>query len=476
MDIKINPPRRNSRTGETTLSLYTCIRVLPTLLVSLLLANSLGCSLHEPPRLVPVVNPPVFRPTRPEQVKTLEEAMAAIMTICTQDLGFPPVEPFYLHVYNDANAYSYYTDGLPRLRGEKIRLTLAAPHENHLHVNPEGARGQTWGMLLRLLAHEYGHNLEFILTGGAKPTGHWMREGFADWIAAKVMDTLGWETYASSLSRTERELARYGPYLPRLAELDRTGHWLWLLDRPKSRVGTHDLSFFAVHRLVEKRGAAKMIDFFRSKNFSQSFGLTPSDFERELEEAVNALATAHRPRGNGRQARPPEWKAGYRWQYLFTAPGVKGTIVSLVAREEVFEKSPSYVLVIGKNEYPHAKSTLGVLATLSGGKTLSKNDPPSQSLAWPLETGKQWRNYYVAEDAERKRTQRIDTEMVVAALEEVRVPAGIFAAFRVETYDTQTGELISEQWYAPRARWFVKTRIYRDEGPLVRELISFKLD
>jgi len=66
--------------------------------------------------------------------------------------------------------------------------------------------------------------------------------------------------------------------------------------------------------------------------------------------------------------------------------------------------------------------------------------------------------------------------VVVAALEEVRVPAGNFAAFRVETYDTQTGELISEQWYAPRARWFVKIRIYRDEGPLVQELISFKLD
>ena len=408
-------------------------------------------------------------------MNTLEEAMAAIVTVCTQDLGFPPVEPFYLHVYNDANAYSYYTDGLPRLRADKIRLTLAAPHENRLHVNVEAARGKSWGMLLRLLAHEYGHNLEFIL-GDGKTTGHWMREGFADWIAARVMDALGWESYASTVSRAERELARYGPYLPRFAELDRTGHWLWVLERPKGRVGTHDLSFFAVHKLVEKRGAAKMMDYFRSKNFLQSFGLTLEDFEREFEQSVGALAAAHRPRGDSRRARTPEWKAGYRWQYLFTAPGVKGTIVNQVAREEVFEQSPSYVLAIGKNEYPHAKINLGVLATVSGGKTINKNDPPSLPLAWPLETGKKWRNSYMSVDAERKRAQRIDTEVVVAALEEVRVPAGIFEAFRVETYDTQTGELISEQWYAPRARWFVKTKIYRDEGPLDQELISFKLD
>jgi hypothetical protein len=446
------------------------------LLVSLLFATAYGCSLHDPPRLLPVVNPPVFRPASPEQITTLEEAIAAIMTVCTQDLGFPPVEPLHLHVYDGANAYSYYTDGVPRLRADKIRQTLAVPHENRLHVNMEAAGGRPWGMLVRHLAHEYGHNLEFVLMGGAKPTGHWMREGFADWIAAKVMDALGWESYASSLSRAERELARYGPYLPRLEELDRTGHWLWVLERPKGRAGTHDLSFLAVHSLIEKGGAAKMMDYFQSKNFLRSFGLTPQDFQRELERSVNALAAAHRPRGDGRQARPPEWKAGYRWQYLFAAPGVKGTVSNLVAREEVFEKSPSYVLAIGKNEYPHAKGTLAVLATLSDGKTIGRNDPPSQPLAWPLGTGKQWRNSYVAEETERRRTQRIDTEVLVAALEEVRVPAGIFEAFRVETYDSQTGELILEQWYAPRARWFVKSRIYRDEGPLEQELIGFKLD
>ena len=60
--------------------------------------------------------------------------------------------------------------------------------------------------------------------------------------------------------------------------------------------------------------------------------------------------------------------------------------------------------------------------------------------------------------------------------EEIRVPAGTFEAFRVETYETQSGELISEQWYAPEVRWFVKSKIYREEGVVEQELMSFKLD
>ena len=409
-------------------------------------------------------------------MKTIEEAIAAIMTVCAEDLGFPPIEPFRLYLYKDPDAYSFYTDGFPRMREDNIRLTLAAPHENTLHINFAISKGQPWGMLLRLLAHDYGHNLEFSLIGGAQPRSQWLREGFADWIAAKVMDALGWESYASSISRAERELARYGPTLPLLSQLETTADWLRVLDRPKGRVGTYDVAFLAVNKLVEKRGAAGIMDYFQSENFPDSFGLTRGEFDRELQQTVNELIAANRPPRDSLQAPAPEWKAGYQWQYLFTAAGIKGIVLNRVTREEMFEKTPSYVLAIGRNEYPHTKDNLSVLATVSGGKTLSKNDPPDTPLAWPLEAGKQWQNKFVAENPEQRRSQRIDTEAVVAAVEDIRVPAGKFAAFKIETYETQSGELISEQWYAPEVRWFVKSKIYREEGPVEQELISFKLD
>jgi hypothetical protein len=467
--------RKNSR-ARKRLKTNSCRRRWISRLLVGLVAVAAGCSLPQRPLPVQVVDPPRLRPAGPKEVNGVEQALAAIMTVCAEDLGFPRVDPLILHLYDNADAYSYHTDGLPRLRGDKIRLSLAAPHENSLHINLQAVGGRSWGDLLRLLAHEYGHNLEHTLTGRAQAPGRWIREGFADWIAAKVMDALGWESYSSSISRAEREMAHSAPLLRRPSELERTGEWLWALDRPKGRAVTHALTLIAVDRLVKKRGAAGMMDYFQSGNFSKSFGLAREDFERELDETAARLAAAHRPRRDVRQARNPQWKTGYRWQYLFTAAGIKGTVINQVTREETFEQSPSYVLTIGKNEYPHAKNSLRVLATLSGGKVTSKNVPPSQPLAWPLEVGKQWRNDYVAEEPEQRRAERIDTEVVVAAIEEIRVPAGTFEAFRVETYDAQTGELILEQWYAPRARWFVKSKIYREEGPLVQELVAYKLD
>ncbi|HEY2989462.1 MAG TPA: hypothetical protein VGL11_17150 [Candidatus Binatia bacterium] len=448
-------------------------RGLLFLLLPLALA---ACSLPERPLLVPVSNPPALRPTSPQQVKGLEQAIAAIMTVCAEDLGLPRVEPFYLQLYKDPNAYSYYTDDFARIREDNIRLTLAVAHENELHVNMESARGQSWGMLLRLLAHDYGHNLEYVLIGGKQPRSLWLKEGFADWVAAKVMDALGWESYESSLSRAERELSRYETSPPRLSDLESVVGWLRVLDRPKGRAATYNLAFLAVHKLIAKKGAAGIMDYFQSDNFPQSFGLTKNSFEREMQQAFTQWVATHRPQRDRLQARSPEWKAGYQWQYLFSAAGVKGIVLNEVAREELFEKIPAYVLAIGRNEYPHAKGTLGVLATLSGGKTVIKNDPPSLPLTWPLEAGKQWRNSYAVESPEQKRVQNIDTEVVVAAVEEITVPAGKFAAFRIETYAAQTGELISEQWYAPEVRWFAKTKIYREEGPIEQDLLRFKLD
>ena len=248
---------------------------------------ALGCSIPEAPFVVPVSDAPASRPKGPQEVKTIEEAIAAIMTVCAEDLGFPPIEPFRLYLYKDPDAYSFYTDGFPRMREDNIRLTLAAPHENTLHINFAISKGQPWGMLLRLLAHDYGHNLEFSLIGGTQPRSQWLREGFADWIAAKVMDSLGWESYASSISRAERELARYGPTLPLLSQLETIADWLRVLDRPKGRVGTYDVAFLAVNKLVEKRGAAGIMDYFQSENFPDSFGLTRGEFDRELQQTVN---------------------------------------------------------------------------------------------------------------------------------------------------------------------------------------------
>ena len=435
-----------------------------------------GCSLHEPPRVVPISAPPAFRPPGPQQVKTLPEALAAIMTVCTTDLDLPPVEPLSIHLYNDTSSYSFYTGQLSRIQEDKPRLTLALPHENQLHINLESVRGQPWGALLRILAHEYGHNIEFVLTaGGSIP--RWISEGFAEWVAARVIDGLGWETYSSSLGRAERELSRSENPPPRLSELEDTAAWTKISSQPRGRVATYDFAFIAVHKLIENRGPSALMDYFTSRDFVTSFGTSPQAFERAMESEFDEIRRAAAVASSSLQAQKPQWKTGYQWRYALHAPGFKPAIVANdVVREDIFEGTPVFVLSAGKSEYPHDKDTLSVLATLSSGQTVSKNDPPSLPLDWPLKVGIQWENDYVVQELEHKQSEQIETEVVVAALEMVRVPAGTFPAFRIETYALPGGELISDQWYAPAVKWFVKSKFYREDGVIEQDLVSFKTD
>jgi hypothetical protein len=439
-----------------------------------------GCS-AQPPRVISISNPSPFRPRSPLQVKTLEEALAAIVTVCTTDLELPPVQPLRVQLYSDPESFAEATEHLTAGRADapehKGAFSLALPYENGLHVNMASIRGQPRGPLLRLLAHEYGHNIEYVVAA-SRTAPRWVSEGFAEWVAAKVMDALGWESYSSSLGRAERELTRYEFDPPALSHLETAADWNRTSQLPKGRVVTYDLAFFAVDKLIEKKGSGAMMDFFADKDFQAAFGVSPDDFQRtvtaDLETAYNATAVV----GKRFQAQKPEWKVGYQWRYALQAPGLKGAalVPNEVVREEIFEGVPAYVLSAGNNEYPHEKATLAVLATLSNGKVVIKNTPPSLTLAWPLEVGKRWKNQYTIQDVEQKQSAKIDTEVLVGDFEIVRVPAGSFPAFRIETYTSPGGELISDQWYAPAVKWFVKSKFYREDGVVDQSLAAFKLD
>lgn len=443
----------------------------------LLALQILGCSIAEPPRLLSISSPAAFRPKTPQQVKNLEDAMAAIVTVCSQDLGLPVVHPLYIHLYKDANAYAAYTFGFARMPEAFVRLTLAVPQQNRLHINTERTKGHTWGGLLRLLAHEYSHIVEYAIVGSATPWSQWQREGFAEWISAKVLDSLGWESYASSLARAERALARYGASAPRLSQLEQTPQWVSAIDQPKGKVRAYGLAFLAVHRLIEKRGLPVFIRYFREENFQGNFGLSWGEFEAEMRATVNKLVQEGSAKKSPlRDEGTPELKAGFRWQYLLKGPGVRAPVTGEVVREDTFDGVPAYLLKFGNNEYLYTKDRLAHLATLSGGKALVKNRPPFGLLSGPLEAGKTWKHEGVTENVLLNSSRKIETEAFITAVETVKVPAGAFEAFRIETYAYRTGELISEQWYAPQVKWFAKTKAYRDDGVIEQELTGYKVD
>jgi hypothetical protein len=66
--------------------------------------------------------------------------------------------------------------------------------------------------------------------------------------------------------------------------------------------------------------------------------------------------------------------------------------------------------------------------------------------------------------------------MVIVKIEEIKVPAGTFETFKIEAYDSYGGNLTSEYWYSPKAKWFVRFKRYLREGVREEELISLKVD
>ena len=130
----------------------------------------------------------------------------------------------------------------------------------------------------------------------------------------------------------------------------------------------------------------------------------------------------------------------------------------------------------GKNEKLFDKTRLGLLAIRLGEKWVSKRSAPFQLLLWPLEVGKEWKIDHVLEQVQEKSSRSIDARIVVANVEEIKVPAGTFESYRIKVYDNYTGRLSSEHWYSPMVKSIVKNKTYLASGVREEELLSFKSD
>lgn len=175
------------------------------------------------------------------------------------------------------------------------------------------------------------------------------------------------------------------------------------------------------------------------------------------------------------KAEKPQWKPGYEWKYQWKSPGSDGILTREVLREEVLGGVSTYVVRVGKNENFYAKDVLGLLATTSGGRMIVNRDTPYQPFSWPLEIGKEWRNSFTLERPGQKSSQKYDNRVVVSGIETVQVPAGSFETYKIEVYGAVSGKLLTEYWYSPQVKWFVRSRAYEQNGVRQEELITYKI-
>lgn len=398
--------------------------------------------------------------------------MATIITVCRDDLGLPAVDPLYVLLYKNTASFAFYGFGWNTLAFDVAHL-LASANENKMHINLEKTGEASWGEMVALLSHEYGHNIDHKVSGNKIRHARWFAEGFGEWVAARVIDALGWQSYDLTLHRAKRELARHRDLLPGLSSLLYDRDWNSFLQKPKGYVRTYSLAFAAVDRLIAKKGLASAMDYIKSGDFEGSFGESQVAYKAELGSSVFKQQKA-----NNFAISKPEWKVKFYWIYQETVPGVQRTLHKEIIKEDSILNTPVFVVGVDNEEEFYTKNSLGIIATSKNGKLTSQRDKPNEFFAWPLELAKEWRNTYTVKNLETKEGGVIDRLMLVVGIEDVRVPAGTFKAAKIEAYDNESGRLEAEYWYSPKANWYVKAINYGVEDGFVRlqQLVSFNVD
>jgi hypothetical protein len=340
----------------------------------------------------------------------------------------------------------------------------ATADKNKIHINLDKTPHLPWGRAIHVLAHEYGHSVENDLTS-LRVHGQWFIEGFAEWVAAKVVDALGWQAYELSLRRIKLELARQREFIPSLYELSGNREWQSFIRKPKDGVMAYNLAAAAVDRLVRIKGIANAVQYIRSGDFDAAFGEPEAGFKIDIKNRV-----LDSPRQKPREflMRKPDWQIGYRWIYEETVGGKKTALLAQIAKENTVRGRQVFVVKVGDGEELYDKNTLGLIATMKNKQLATYRDQPNRMFEWPLQVAKEWNNNYKLRDVDLKKTDVISRAMVATTLEEITVPAGRFTSAKIEAYNNESGHLVAEYWYAPAAKWFVKTINYGAENGFAR--------
>lgn len=234
---------------------------------------------------------------RGERIRNWPQAVSAVAAAMEGPLGLPPLE-FRVSFYPTRGALEKglveegYSEDFAR-RAASTLDGVGIPRRVLMH---EGALARaTWADRAAMLAHELTHVLQYHLAAGRRSTSEqWIREGFAEWVAARVLESLHLSRPGTRRSRALQAVSLAGPgRLPPLSELSTWHQWV---DLRAARPGlpVYPYSYLAVDLLVERHGVEAVLDYFRRfavsddapRVFAWAFGETREGLEAELSARV----------------------------------------------------------------------------------------------------------------------------------------------------------------------------------------------
>jgi hypothetical protein len=230
-------------------------------------------------------------------ITTYQDAVDTIVSVMAQDLKIPiPNTSFTLYFYSYREAYAqgltekFDTD--PVVAREIAKSSLGRIRQTHegkqLLVNEEILEQLQWPDRINVLAHELTHIVQYELAGGRLAGDLWLIEGFADWVASRVLEALGLDTFSRRKNQKIAQVRReHTP--PPLAQMATVQDWDALSAR-HGGASAYGQAFLATDLLIQQHSLASIIEYFRRVNrassrlqhFQAIFGEGLSVFERDF--------------------------------------------------------------------------------------------------------------------------------------------------------------------------------------------------
>lgn len=268
-------------------------------LVLFLLA--IGCGCATTPREPWVVSTDELkeRPTRHlDWIGSYGVAAATALDIMQKELGLPPLQARLVFLPDDAAFEAMLLQigyPAPLARDTSEVMTAIGGHRAVL-INQRRMERDGWPRRVSLLAHELGHVLQYELGGGQRGTSaQWLREGFAEWVALRVMEVLERTTLTDVRRYAIVRVRSHGPFdrMPPLADLSSFRDWVGHSRGPAGDV-LYDFALLAAIAAIERHGLEHVLRYFAlfagrqepAANFMAAFGESEAQFERHVRQAV----------------------------------------------------------------------------------------------------------------------------------------------------------------------------------------------
>jgi hypothetical protein len=270
-------------------------RAAVALLCALLAAACATAPSPREPRIIlfPGAGP---EPARTQRIASYTQAAAAIAAVFERDLRFKTF-PARLQLWSDRGGFETalvkagYEASFAR---ETARVMAAVGGYRAVLLNEAALMPLAWPERVGLLAHELTHTFQYELGGGQRgASDQWLREGFAEWVAMRVLDRLRFATPADYRRAKLRQLRATSPAkAPRLDEMATFPQLVALAAR--GDIAPYAQAFLAVDLLIERHGLPAVVRYFelfaasddRAGNFAAAFGHDVEAIESALLDRV----------------------------------------------------------------------------------------------------------------------------------------------------------------------------------------------